>query len=212
MKTKRAHLNRREREDALDEDTGEVVPRASKQGTRSKDYFNSAVQLEIGHLEQQMIIDKDGLDECLVQQPVLYSKVSQEYAVAVSRRDEQKDRVKQVEAHLSLQFRQDTLVKGEKATEKTIEAMVLTSDERTRAVAKYNASTLELEMWQALKEAYQQRAYALKDLAGLYVAGYFGSAAVHGNAARTMQERDANVAKVAMNEARRNRDNREGRK
>ena len=39
-----------------------------------------------------------------------------------------------------------------------------------------------------MKEAFQQRAFVLKDLASLYIAGYFTSSSVQGKASRDVQE------------------------
>lgn len=142
---------------------------------------------DVHELEAALRIDEDGLDEALTEQPELFYRVSKAYAIEASRRDAAKQAVQDAEAEADVDARADVADQGKKTTETEIKALVQT-DKRVvaarRRFAELAESTAKLA---ALKEAYQQRSYALKDLAGLYVANYY-TASEHTNARRTINE------------------------
>lgn len=129
-------------------------------------------------------IDKHNLDRCLSEQPALFLDIADEYALARSRADEKKDALKRADAERALSIREGS----EKITEKTVEAKVLISKAHNRAYAEYIEAEREAERWLALKETFQQRGYVLKDMVGLFVAGYFQEASTSGGKAREVRE------------------------
>jgi len=127
-------------------------------------------------------IDRNALDDALVRQPSLFLSVSQGYVEAVSERDEAKEDIAVTKAEVSLDVRTKLDAEGSKSTEAIVTAMV-EIDKRYRTVMKiYLEAKKEADRLLAMKEAFQQRAYVLKDLATLYVAGYYGDSVVRGSA------------------------------
>jgi hypothetical protein len=139
--------------------------------------------------QDKMRIDRDALDEALMEQPGLFLGVSQEYAMAVSNRDRCKADVELVHAKASLSVRQMLEEEGKKATEAIIASLIELDKNYRRAFNAYLESKADAERLSALKESFGQRGYVLKDLCGLYVAGYFATASVGGSDTKEIAER-----------------------
>jgi len=129
---------------------------------------------------EQLKIDRHALDAELVQQPQLFWQVSEAHVNAVSRRDAQKEIVERTRAGCSLAIRGRALEEGRKTTEGCIEAEMSMDQEVIDVTDAYLSMCAEADRLHALKEAFNQRAYVLRDLAGLFVAGYFSNSAVKG--------------------------------
>lgn len=122
----------------------------------------------------KIAIERDALDDCLIQQPQLYYEVSERLALAISRRDAQKDEVKVVESEVDEIVRQDAAEEEKKITEAGVKAQV--SQHKDVIAARKTLTRLDTEIGRlsALKEAYSQRSHALRELCGLYAANYWG--------------------------------------
>lgn len=131
--------------------------------------------MKIEELKGLLQIDKNNLDEAVQRQPVLYYMVAQKHALALSQRDEAYDRIKTVDAELSLDLREDFGEKGIKFTEGTIQAAILDHPDHKAAVKDHNHLKYVCDELLALKESYSQRSYMLRELVELYVSGYYGS-------------------------------------
>jgi hypothetical protein len=132
-------------------------------------------------LKQQIIIDKHGLDEELVHQPHLFQRVAENYAWAVSFRDDARQNLKLTESNVSLQLRRTAVEEHEKLTESGIEARIHVDPKYSAMYEDWLSWKAIAEQWEALRESYAQRAYALKDLVALYVAGYYNTNSVTGS-------------------------------
>jgi len=119
-------------------------------------------------------IDRDSLDDCLIQQPQLYYEVSERLAMAISRRDAQKDEVKVVESEVDELVRQDAAEEEKKITEAGVKAQVAQHKDVIAARKILTRLDTEIARLSALKEAYSQRSHALRELCGLYAANYWG--------------------------------------
>jgi hypothetical protein len=159
-------------------------------------------QDDFAELEAGLHIDENGLDDALMEQTELFYRVSKEYSLLVSRRDAAKQNVDEVKAEVDLQYRQDARNENEKVTEKEIEAKVRMDKDVVAAIDAHLKLNRAVGVYGALKEAYQQRNYVLKELSGLYVANYYGDV-THSSAKSAMLERRGDQARRAMNEARR---------
>jgi hypothetical protein len=153
--------------------------------------------------EKDLRIDEHALEEALLDQPSLFYHVSREVALLVSQRDAAKQELQEIEALVDAEIRHDFEVSGDKITEKQVESAKLL-DKRVK-IAKRKLSELneQLGLASALKEAFSQRAYALKDLVALYVANYYGQDTER--PARQTKDVDSRIAKEAMNKHRRER-------
>lgn len=150
------------------------------------------------------MIRRGNLDEELIRQPQLFYEAGEAYAMAVSRREAAKDALKQVAAELYLRLRRK-LADKERVTEATLNANVETHPEHASARVALAEAQAAVETSEALKEAYSQRAWMLRELCALHMAGYFSKQSVDGPSARDVLDTSAERARVAMNEKRRPR-------
>ena len=128
--------------------------------------------------KDRLQIDMDNLDRALIQHPTLYLEVSENYAHALSLRDQSKENIESVHATLDPQVR-EMLHKNEgKFTETMVSAAIKTRPEYTQAVKDYQNNKMQADMWSALKSAFESRAYALRELVQLYITGYNANNAV----------------------------------
>lgn len=157
---------------------------------------------DLEDLENELRIDEHALEESLRDQPHHFYRVSKALALEISRRDAAKQALADAEAEADLAFRKDAVENERKFNEGEVRATVQTDGGVVRARDRLNALAESVGKLSALKEAFQQRSYALKDLAGLYIANYY-TASEHNTAERGMRDAAASSARRAMNEARR---------
>jgi hypothetical protein len=153
-------------------------------------------------LEEALRIDENALEVALRDQPTQFYRVSSAYAIAISRRDAAKQALQDAEAGADLAVRREAQEEDRKITEGEVKATAQTSAGVLSARDRLNALAEQVGRLGALKEAFQQRSYALKDLAGLYVANYY-TASEDNAMTRAVRDRDASAARRAMNAERR---------
>ena len=153
--------------------------------------------------QELLRIDRDALDEALIRQPELFLAVSKKYVTNVSYRDELKEDIDRVRAEVTMKIRLRAARVGEKITDKTVEASVETDERYQDSVKKYLSAKKMADEWLALKEAFTQRSYVLKDLASLYIAGYFGVNSVKGSAPRQFEKEEYERTREQISQKRR---------
>lgn len=156
----------------------------------------------LADLEPGLQIDENAMEEALLAQPDSYYKVSKRLALVISRRDAAKQELAEVEARADAKIRRDAELAEEKITEREVKSQKrLDTDVKT---AGSNVLTLNYHVGEltALKEAFQQRSYALKELVALYIANYYGDLP-SGQMSRQLRNVDATIAKDAMSKLRR---------
>src|SRR4029077_6337613 len=119
---------------------------------------------DVNDLEDGLRIDQDDLANACLQQPDLFYRVAKQLAICMSQRDAASQAVKEEEAAADEAIRADAAKQGVKTTEKEIESLKLKDESVITARNSLLDSTREVGMWLALKEAFQQRSYVLKDL------------------------------------------------
>ncbi len=124
---------------------------------------------ELENLRSQLQIDKDDLDTCLVEQPDLYYHVAENYVNAVARRDAVKLSIEQVTAELGEQMRKAAAAREEKLTESAITRKIADTPRLQEMEEQYLSLRLEADKWQALKEAFQQRSFMLRELVAIFI-------------------------------------------
>lgn len=118
-------------------------------------------------LRGQLVIDPDDLHSGLVEQPDLFYHVSESFAKAVSKRDEQKLQLEELTAELDQQLRRAYAQRQEKSTEASIQNALRGMPKIRTAEREFLKARLDADMWQALKEAFQQRSFMLRELVSL---------------------------------------------
>ncbi len=118
-------------------------------------------------------IDKNSLDDVLVEQADIFYEISHKYSIAVSKRDQAYENIKVTDAELNLAVRINLDDEGRKVTESLINNMVLEHEEHKEAVKTHLEAKKLADQYSALKEAFHQRSYMLRELVQLYISGYF---------------------------------------
>lgn len=167
------------------------------------DEFNRiAVDKFISELEEGLRIDKNALDEALERAPDLYYRVSKELTLATSRRDAIKQELAEIEAEADNTIR----IRAEGAKVKLTETDAKMQARLEPAVKRANRDLIEANrvvgMFSALKDAFNQRSYAIKDLVSLYVANYYSDSTGR-QSSGNVKDHDAQVARRGMAQQRR---------
>lgn len=123
-------------------------------------------------------IDKQALDEELISQAGTFYEISSRYVEAVGNRDFLNNAYKEAVAAADLFFRKAATKSADKWTETRIASEVSSSDLVTAAKAKVLQASKEVDDWAALRDAFHQRSFMLRDLVQLYIAGYYAQEAV----------------------------------
>jgi len=128
--------------------------------------------------QRALKIDKDELDRHLVEQPEIFYRISKKLADCISERDAAKENLAVIDAHLDVRLRREASEDGTKLTENSLRAAIQTHKEHLDEHDNYLGSIQEASEWAALKDAFQQRAYMLRELVALYIAGYYSDVVV----------------------------------
>lgn len=133
-------------------------------------------------LEDLLRIDEHNLSDSRRTHSELFHRVGKQYKRALSRRDEAKLILKRAEAEIDGMVRDEAAAprrgrngddKPQRITEKEVESQKILHPTVRNATDQLLECEQELGMWEALKESYEQRGYALRDLIRLYLAEYF---------------------------------------
>lgn len=132
----------------------------------------------LDQLSDAVIIDKHNLDEAWVEQPDIFWRVSDQLARARNNREKAKLARDQVITTVGAQMREDAEAAVEKAGKGRVSETALSrdielDDRVQQARADYQRHVYTVDRWEALKESFSQRSYALKDLTGLHIANYY---------------------------------------
>lgn len=130
--------------------------------------------IDINEFKSYLKIDKARLDDELVHQAELYYAVSEAHANAVGKRDTAKESMAAIDAELDAEIRAN----GDKLTEAQVKSKVQAHDEHKQIADDWLLAKAEAEKLAALKEAFQQRGYLIRDLCQLYINNYYSEQAV----------------------------------
>ena len=132
-------------------------------------------------LKQYLKIDRVNLDTEVIQHPDLYHRVSEAYVGAVDARDQAKEFLADTKAQAYLSIRRDREQKKLKYTETVLTNEVAVDKAVENARDDYLAKKKTADDFGALKAAMEQKAYMLRELVALYVAGYYSTGAINEN-------------------------------
>lgn len=124
-------------------------------------------------LHELLKIDQNALDEALSMQADLYYRVAEACAYAASRRDAAYEAIKETDARLNMEIRQNLENEGEKVTEGRVQAMVLEDSDHRDAVQHHLECKLEYDRLTALRDSFSQRNYMIRGMVDMYGMGYF---------------------------------------
>jgi hypothetical protein len=154
----------------------------------------------IVELEEAMLIDKDALDEALIQQPDLIYRVSKMIVERTSQRDAAKQDLAEAEAEADAAIREDA--GDRKITADAVKAGIKLDPNVIKARDHFADLSYRVNKWDALKEAFVARGHALRDLVSLHGNNYWSDAS-GGRASSRRREADGDAAREAMRRTRR---------
>jgi hypothetical protein len=126
-------------------------------------------------LEACLQIDREDLDGCLIEQPDSYYHVSVAFSEAVSRRDGTRLELEEWEALLDRDIRAEDDARPEsekkrKLTEAAIQQTIRLDPRHGELRRRVLDLTARADALQALREAFQQRSFMLRELVALAIA------------------------------------------
>lgn len=186
-----------ERQKPRSRDAGNTIPDSARE--KAARYVEQSHE-KFMRLEQSMRIDKTDLDTMLIEQPQLYYDVAYDLAWHISFRDGMKQELDELEAKLDAKFRHDAAVAEERITETEIKRNIATDSDVQEMRRKLWKQNQVVGRWDALKQAYTQRSYVLKDLVALYIAQYYGDSA-SGAGHRGMRDVKAERGRTALRDS-----------
>ena len=153
--------------------------------------------LNRAYFESLLVIDKNRIDDEVVQQPDHYWRVAREAAFASSRAAEAKHDLKVVDANLNAEIPSALETKGIKTTVQNVTAAITAHPDHIEASQALIEADREAGLWGALRESFQQRSWAVKDAVSLTVSGYVSNSSA-GGAQRASTDARADAGKKAM--------------
>lgn len=150
-------------------------------------------EMTLEEARKNLIININDLSTVCQTQPSIYWEVSMEAVKAMSIRDKAKNDLDNTWSELYVSLKTE----GGKLSDPTVKASVEIEKRYIDAEKVYLSRKREAEEWNAMKEAYQQRANMIKELCGLYVSGSFGEISVKGGI-KGVYEKDVNEARKRM--------------
>lgn len=134
---------------------------------------------DFDRMVEGLSVDQYALDEELIKNGKNFHAIADAVALATSRRDAASDEIKQVEAEVDRLIRQ-SMADGStpKMPEDGIKRSITLHADVIAARARLRIREEEMNRLIALKESYNQRSYAIKDLVSLQLAAYFGTTGI----------------------------------
>lgn len=155
------------------------------------------VKGDYAKLRAFLSIDKDALDDCLMEQPDAFEKVGQAYVYAVADRDALELDLEEARAELDQKFRlqaakeasdaerakedKKKAVKVIRITDKAIDALIRDTPRVRQLSDHFLSACEEADRWKALKEAYLQRSHMLTALVDLRISDRYHHDAASGS-------------------------------
>jgi len=137
--------------------------------------------MDIDKLKQLLAINKNSLDDEISRQPMLFYEVAEACVAAAAERDARKEDLATIDAELDGLSRTLLSRREEKVTEAMVKNTIQTNAKHEAAFNAYMQAKTESDLLSAMKDAFGQRGYMLRDMAQLYVASYFEQSSVQGN-------------------------------
>ncbi len=157
-----------------------------------------SVEQILTDLQPGLRINEHELDKECQRHPELFQAVADALTFALSRRDEAKAILAEVEAAVELDMRKQggsEKRRSEKPTNPEVAAMVCI-DQRVRDAKRQHLRLAhEAARLAALKESFEQRSYQLKQMTQLYLASYFGDISETGSTSQMKTVRSEYVKK-----------------
>jgi hypothetical protein len=151
----------------------------------------------LADLQSSLAIDKGVLDDEVIRQPVLFYAISEQLTDASAERDAAKEELNSVDADVADEGRRQLSKSGARPTDKAVQNYVQLSAKHEAAFNTYLAAKLRADKLLALKDAFQQRSYMLRDLVSLYSANYYEASSIKPTQAQDASHYAANRERIS---------------
>lgn len=132
----------------------------------------------LAEFRSKLAYDTDGITVTVTEHPEQFERVGRGAAFATARHDSLKYDVELEEARVAKIVREDAAAEDKKLTDKAVETEVAATASVQRLKRELLEAKSELGQWAALKEAWAQRSYMLKESVSIYLARMTGSSSV----------------------------------
>jgi hypothetical protein len=151
----------------------------------------------LAELQAQLAIDKSVLDDEVIRQPVLFYTIGEQVTDAIAERDAAKEELASVDADLDFKGRKKLANVHDKVTETMVKNFVQMHPDHENAFATWLTAKTKADRLLALKDAFQQRSYMLRDLVSLYSANYYEDASLKPSRAQDASHYAANRHRIS---------------
>ena len=134
--------------------------------------------MKIEDLKNYLVIDKGSLDDEVSKQAMLFFQVSEAYVDAAAEQDACKEELTSIDAELDGECRTILANNEDKVTEAMVKNAIQVHTRHKDAFDTYITAKTKADMLQALKEAFAQRGYMLRDLAQLIMTSYYDQTSI----------------------------------
>lgn len=136
--------------------------------------------IKIDEFKGYLTIDKNALDDELVQQPSLVFEVSEAYEKAAELRDKLKEELATIDAELDGIVRIE-LAKKDKVTEAAVKAAIQMHKKHEAAFNAYVKAKTDAGILNGLRESFSTKSKALDGLVELHKSNYFERSSAQGS-------------------------------
>jgi hypothetical protein len=148
-------------------------------------------------LREKIKFDRDALDDAIEEQSGLFLEAADAHALAISDRDLAKSEMEQEFARAC-----DRARNGEKKTEAAIKEAAQMDKKYKAAEKRYLDAKLNADYSVSLRESFDMRGKMLREMAQLFIAGYYQASSVSGHIRKEVDDRVASSNRAALNGAR----------
>lgn len=155
-------------------------------------------------LREQLIIDKNNLNECVERQPQLHQEVGEKLSMLTSQRDGKNEELMRLDSMLANEIRDKAARSNQKMTVGEVNDAVMLHPKHTTLQDTYAALKAEADLWQVLRNSFEQRGKMLREEVSLFTTGYFQTGALRGSHG-AVRDAEAARARDTLDEKRRSR-------
>lgn len=153
-------------------------------------------------LSAKLRIDRNQLEDELVDQAEIFEELGGHLSLLISRRDAAKQFLSDTEAHIEGSIRKSARDQEAKTSAREVEAKVRVSANVQKAYRTFARLSYAVGQFAALKEAFQQRSYALSKIVDLYLAHYYSTTGTSRTGGEGLKTARADKARTEMSRMR----------
>lgn len=132
--------------------------------------------IDIEEFKKYLVIDKNSLDQEIIQHPELLFHIAEACIEAASERDARKEILAMTDATIDAEVRDE----ADKITEAAVKNRIQVHAKHVEAWTSYAEAKQRADVLSALRDSFSTRGFMLRDLVQLHVSGYWENNSVTG--------------------------------